>query len=180
MPNKSVITLLAAGTLVGAGAVGGIVIDGDEPCRQEVVAQRGAQVMPFSLEATTHVFDATDQGGTQRVVAKDPDDSEQIRLIREHLREEAHAFGRGEFADPATIHGDDMPGLDTLVTGYRDIDVRYRDLREGAEIAYRTDDPELAAAVGAWFDAQLRDHAGDAATSAASGPDHTSHTDHED
>ncbi len=47
-----------------------------------------------------------------------------------------------------------------------------------AEIAYRTDKPDLAAAVRAWFDAQLRDHAGDAATGDRSGADHTSHPDH--
>jgi hypothetical protein len=101
-------------------------------------------------------------------------------LIRKHLREEADAFSRGDFADPAAIHGEDMPGLDTLRTGYQDIDVRYRDLPDGAEIAYRTDSPDVAAAVRAWFDAQLGDHAGDAATADQSGADHTRHPSHED
>ncbi|MEJ7744544.1 MAG: hypothetical protein WKF73_19620 [Nocardioidaceae bacterium] len=32
-----------------------------------------------------------------------------------------------------------MPGLSALRAGYRDIDVRYRDLPDGAEIAYATD-----------------------------------------
>jgi len=101
-------------------------------------------------------------------------------LINEHLREEADAFSRGDFADPAAIHGEDMPGLDTLRTGYQDIDVRYRDLPDGAEIAYRTDSPDVAAAVRAWFDAQLGDHAGDAATADQSGADHARHPYHED
>ncbi len=181
MPRKPIIALLAAATLAAGGAIAGGTIGGDNPSRQEVVAERGAQVMPFSLDATTHVFDATAQGGTQRVVAKDPDDADEIRLIREHLREEANAFSRGDFADPASIHGNDMPGLDALQAGYQDIDVGYRDLPDGAEIAYRTTDPDLAAAVRAWFDAQLRDHAGDAATADPSGgADHTSHPGHED
>lgn len=180
MSRKPIPTLLAAAALVGAGAVAGVALGDDDPSRQEVVAQRGAQVMPFSLEATTHVFDADDQGGTQRVVAKDAADGEEIRLIRGHLREEADAFGAGDFADPAAIHGDDMAGLDALSTGYQDIDVRYRDLPDGAEITYRTDDPELAAAVREWFEAQLRDHAGDAATPADPGTDHSSHSGHGD
>lgn len=162
MRSRTLIALLAT-VLAGAGAIAGVAIGGDEPSRQEVVAGRGAQVMPFSLDATTHVFDSTARGGTQRVVVKDPDDAENIRLIREHLRKEAGAFRRGDFADPASIHGEEMPGLDALRSGYQDIDVRYRDLPDGAEIAYRTTDPSLAAALHAWFDAQLRDHAGDAA-----------------
>ena len=180
MPSKFATVLLAA-ILVGGGAIGGAVISGEDPSRQQVVAERGAQVMPFSLDATTHVFDATAQGGTQRVVAKNVDDTREIGLIRQHLREEADAFSRGgDFADPAAIHGEDMPGLDTLRAGYQDIDVRYRDLPDGAEIAYRTDSPDVAAAVRAWFDAQLGDHAGDAATADESGADHARHPYHED
>jgi len=61
--------------------------------------------MPFPLEQTTHVFRSSADGGTQRVVAKDRDDAEQIRLVREHLREEADRFAQGDFTDPAAIHG---------------------------------------------------------------------------
>jgi len=180
MPRKPVAALSAAALLIVVVVIAGAAVGGDGPSRQEIVAQRGAEVMPFSLDATTHVFDATARGGTQRVVAKDPDDTREIRLIREHLRKEADAFSRGDFADPAAIHGDDMPGLQTLQTGHEAIDVRYRDLPDGAEIAYDTDDPDLAAAIRAWFDAQLADHAGDAASADDLGGDHTSHPDHED
>lgn len=181
MPEKPVAALLAAAVLIVGGAIAGAAVSDGDPSRQEIVAQRGAQVMPFSLDATTHVFDATAQGGTQRVVAKDPDDTREIRLIREHLRKEADAFRRGDFADPAAIHGDDMPGLETLQAGYEAIDVQNRDLPDGAEITYGTDDPALAAAVRAWFDAQLADHAGDAVSADHSGEDHTpSHSDPED
>ena len=38
--------------------------------RQAEVAKLGADVMPFSLQATIHIFIKTAQGGTQRVVAK--------------------------------------------------------------------------------------------------------------
>lgn len=134
----------------------------EDQSREAVVAERGATVMPFSLDATTHVFDAEIRGGTQRVVVDDPSDSDQIRLVREHLRTEAAAFRRGDFADPASIHGHEMPGIAALKTGYKRIDVRYRELPDGAEIAYRTDDRSLAGAVASWFDAQLADHGDDA------------------
>jgi hypothetical protein len=39
--------------------------------RQGEVAARGAKVMPFDLEQTTHVFQKLDDGGLQKVVVKD-------------------------------------------------------------------------------------------------------------
>jgi hypothetical protein len=171
MPSRRIAALLAA-TLAAAGTVAAVALGGEDRSRQAAVAERGAKVMPFSLDATTHVFDATTTGGTQRVVADDPRDGKQIRLIRQHLREEGAAFQRGDFADPASIHGKKMPGLAALQAGFERINVTYRDLPDGAQITYSTDDPALAAAVADWFDAQLRDHGADATT----GDDHSSHS----
>jgi hypothetical protein len=180
MPDRRTTVLLAAATVIAGGAIAGVALGGEDQTRQGAVAERGAKVMPFSLDATTHVFDAAATGGTQRVVADDPRDREQIRLIREHLREEAKAFQRGDFADPASIHGQDMPGLADLRAGYERIRVRYRELPDGAEIEYRTTDASLAAAIRDWFDAQLRDHGADARAGDHSGDDHPTHPGHED
>ncbi len=180
MRSKPLVAVLVAAGLIAFGAIASIAASGDDPSRQQVVAERGARVMPFSLNATRHVFEASPEGGTQHVVAKDASDARSIRLIRRHLREEAAAFSRGDFADPAAIHGDDIPGLQALRAGYQDIDVRYRELADGAEIAYATTKADLAAAVRAWFDAQLRDHAGDATTGDQPAADHTSHSKHVD
>lgn len=174
MRNRT-ITALTIAALAVVGAFGAALVGGDDRTRQEQVRQRGAAVMPFSLDATTHVFDADARGGIQRVVAKDPSDVREVRLIREHLREEARAFRGGDFGDPASIHGEDMRGLRELRAGYRDISLRYRDLPDGGEISYRTTDPGLVSALRAWFDAQLRDHAGDATS-----PDHGAHPGHDD
>ena len=67
-----------------------------EASRQDVVAARGADVMPFSLKATTHVFTKTDQGGIQQVVAKDPKDAQQVRLTREHHVIPSSCLGRDQ------------------------------------------------------------------------------------
>jgi hypothetical protein len=132
----------------------------DEPAadRQAEVAERGAAVMPFDLEATTHVFTDTDDGGVQVVTADDPEDETQIALIREHLREERDNFAVGDFDDPAAIHGHDMPGVAELSAGYEDVTVTYADLPAGAELTYTTDSPELIEAIHAWFARQLMDH----------------------
>lgn len=38
----------------------------------------------------------------------------------------------------------------------------FRDLPDGGEIVYRTDEPRFVAALHEWFDAQLSDHGQDA------------------
>jgi hypothetical protein len=139
--------------------------DGDSLAqRQAEVAERGARVMPFDLAATTHTFTKTDDGGIQTVVADDPTDAPQIELIRQHLREERDNFARGDFNDPAAIHGHDMDGVAELRAGYPDITVRYLDRPDGAQLTYHTDRAELVQALHAWFDRQLADHGPDAET----------------
>jgi len=128
--------------------------------RLDEVAQRGAEVMPFNLERTLHVFSKTGQGGVQQVLAKEAADAEQIGLIRAHLRWEAARFARGDFTDPAAIHGEDMPGLAELRRAPPgQINVVYSELPLGAQIAYSARDPALIAAIHLWFEAQLSDHA---------------------
>jgi hypothetical protein len=126
--------------------------------RQAEVAARGAQVMPFDLDATTHIFQPHDDGGIQQVIADDPSDSAQIALIRAHLQEEAAKFQRGDFSDPTTIHGMDMPGVAQLQAGYTRIAVTYTELPNGAQLRYTTSDPALVAALRDWFAAQTSDH----------------------
>jgi hypothetical protein len=130
--------------------------------RQQEVAKRGAQVMPFELAQTTHVFKPLADGGLQRVVVKDPNNRTQIALIRSHLKEEAARFHRGDFSDPAKIHDADMPGLAELSRGAADIGVRYAERPDGAEIRYTAKDPALVDAIHRWFQAQLHDHGHDA------------------
>lgn len=130
----------------------------DDNERLAEVAAKGVQVMPFDLERTTHRFEPRNDGGVQTVVADDPGDSEQIELIRRHLSNEAARFRVGDFGDPVSIHGEDMPGLAELRESVDRIEVRYEQVRAGARIWYSTDDPVLADAIAAWFDAQLTDH----------------------
>ncbi len=133
--------------------------NGNEAMLDEV-ARRGSHVMPFDLEQTTHVFTKTDKGGVQQVIVKDKANTSQIKLIREHLSKISHEFARGDFSNPAKIHGDTMPGLTELrkaKPGQLKID--YKELADGAEIDYATDDITLLKALHQWFDAQLSDHA---------------------
>jgi hypothetical protein len=131
--------------------------------RQADVAKRGADVMPFSLKATTHIFTKTSDGGTQRVIAKDTSDARQIQMVREHLRHIQAEFQQGAFAGPSHVHGVEMPGLAELKAAKPGaIAIVYRDVTSGAELLYKTADGGLVSALHTWFDAQVSDHGDDA------------------
>ncbi|MYM96416.1 aspartate carbamoyltransferase [Duganella vulcania] len=131
--------------------------------RQAEVAERGKEVMPFSLAATTHIFTKTAEGGIQRVVAKNIADADQTKLVRVHLHEIKQQFLQGDFSGPSHIHGKTMPGLEELrSTKQAQIAIDYRDVDGGAELNYRTSNPVMVAALHKWFDAQLSDHGTDA------------------
>jgi hypothetical protein len=144
--------------VVGALALAGCGSQSATAKRQADVAQRGAQVMPFDLNATTHTFTKTDSGGVQLITAHDPDDQTQIDLIRQHLQLERDHFAKGDFSDPAKIHGMDMSGVSELSAGYERITVTYSERPAGAELAYATQDATLVGALHSWFDRQVMDH----------------------
>lgn len=114
--------------------------------------------MPFDLEATLHRFEPTDEGLIQEVIVENPDDSEQISLVRKHLTEEAARFSDGDWGDPAAIHGDEMPGLAELEARADALEIRMEELPDGARMIYATDDPELVDALHRWGAAQVADH----------------------
>jgi hypothetical protein len=149
------LSIVVAG--VGCGGGGSSIAE-----RQAEIEARGATVMPFDQRRTTHVFRATDDGGTQTVVVKARGDAGQLALVRAHLRAEARRFADGDFTDPMAIHGMRMPGLAALRRGHAEVRVRYTSLPRGARIRYATDVPDLVRALHAWFDAQLMDHGANA------------------
>lgn len=126
--------------------------------RQEEVAERGAEVMPFDLETTTHRFEPTPEGLVQTVVADDPGDAEQVELVQDHLTSEAERFRSGDYRDPAAIHGESMPGLAELEAGAASVTIEYQPRDDGAQLTFRTDDPALVDALHRWGEAQTADH----------------------
>ena len=129
--------------------------------RQQTVRERSTHVMPFSMDATMHQFEPTKTGGLMVVTVHDGD-ARQVALVRAHLQKEAAAFARGDYADPAYIHGKGMPGLAALSAGAKRISVQYMQLGDGASITFQTVDPGLITALHRWFAAQLADHGHDA------------------
>jgi len=48
------------------------------------------------------------------------------------VEHEARKFQRGDYSDPAKLHGSDMPGLKELEEGASEIKVSYSEVPEGA------------------------------------------------
>lgn len=125
--------------------------------QQAIVAERGESIMPFDLERTTHIFEKQSDGGLQQVISDDGDKI-QIDLIRSHLQEESIRFSQGNFHSPSMIHGDEMPGLHTLITRHSDLIINYSEIENGSQIVYTADDEIVIEAIHLWFDAQVSDH----------------------
>ena len=130
--------------------------------QQEHVHHMAHMVMPFDLDQTMHVFRMTASGGVERVVVKDASAKDQVALIQQHLQHEAGAFQRGDYSDPAALHGATMPGLKELQAGAANIKIAYTALPTGAEITFNTTDLHLLTAIHRWFGAQLSQHGADA------------------
>jgi hypothetical protein len=130
--------------------------------RQSSVHNMGQTVMPFDLGETTHVFEMTETGGIQEVISDDPSDDAQVSLIRQHLQHEALRFGAGDFSDPTSLHGSNMPGLAELAQGAESMTIDYTELPAGARLTFSTSESILVTAIHRWFGAQLSDHASDA------------------
>ncbi|MBS0388794.1 MAG: hypothetical protein JSR15_09965 [Proteobacteria bacterium] len=119
-------------------------------------------IMPFDMSKTIHIFKMTDQGGVESVVTKGPDAASQVPMIRAHLRHEAMEFQKGNYGDPAALHGSVMPGLAELQKGASRIEITYSDLPNGAAITFKSGNKRLLTAIHRWFGAQLSEHGTDA------------------
>ena len=130
---------------------------------QEHVHGHGHEVMPFDLSKTVHVFRMTEDGGSQKVLVRgDSADADQVHMIQHHLMMEAAEFQKGNFADPAHLHGAAMPGLRDMEAAGPRMQITYRALPNGAEIRFHAKDIKQITAVHRWFGAQLSEHGADA------------------
>ena len=140
----------------------GACVSQPDASRQEMVHEMGSHVMPFDLSKTKHIFEMTEIGGIQKVIIRDKKDIDQLTPIRKHLMHESMRFSEGDFSDPVSLHGKDMPGIQELKAGASQVKITYSELPNGAQITFETEDFKLTTAVHKWFGAQLSDHGADA------------------
>jgi hypothetical protein len=176
---KQPVSLFAV-TLIGLALSPTVFAETVSPERLKEVTERGRHVMPFDLKQTQHIFNKTETGGLQQVFVRNPPNPEQVALIRQHLSKISQEFSHGDFSNPARIHGENMPGLAELrKAAPGQLHVDYKELKDGAEITYSSEEPALVDAIHRWFDAQLADHGPDAMSGHPHGDMHNMHNMHE-
>jgi hypothetical protein len=160
--NKSIIILVSMLPILVGCSDKIEVNDSLDINRIEEVREKGAEIMPFDLDKTLHTFEKSSDGGVQIVSLRDINTADQLNPIREHLKKIAYDFENGNFDDPVSIHGSDMPGLATLQANASKFSIKYFELENGAKLEYSSTDKEIISAIHLWFDAQVSDHGTDA------------------
>ena len=119
--------------------------------------QRGQLAMGVDQYTSTHVFDALPDGGRielQRAVQ----DTAGVEEIRNHLREIAAAFQRGDFAVPGFVHAGEVPGTRIMASRRDRISYTFRPLPAGGEVLISTTDPQALEAIRAFMQFQREQH----------------------
>jgi len=124
----------------------------------EAVDRRGAQVMGFDQQKTTHHFLLYEDGGAIDVAVKDASDTTSLDAIRSHLPHIATMFADGRFDAPMLVHDVAVPGTAEM-TRLKDR-VRYQYVRtaNGGRVDITTSDPDALAAVHRFLRFQIDEH----------------------
>lgn len=117
------------------------------------------QSLPYAVDQALEGFARTANGGIMQIVAKSTNDSQQIKLMQQYLRQTAEEYSNGDFSSTERFHGADMPGLAQMKAAKAgEIKYQYKALNNGGQIVFSTEDPQLLNALHAWIDAQIKEH----------------------
>ena len=122
------------------------------------VDRRGAQVMGFDQDKTTHHFLLYEDGGAIDVSVKDAADTENMGAIRAHLPHIAATFTAGNFDAPMLVHGTKVPGTTEMAAMKERITYRFAQTAKGGRVDITTTDPAAVAAVHRFLRFQIAEH----------------------
>jgi hypothetical protein len=126
---------------------------------QTSLNHRGAMVMGFDQQLTTHRFLLFNDGGAIDVSVKTASDTKNREAIRSHLPHIASMFGMGNFDAPMLIHDSgNVPGMKVMAARKEAIRYRYVETPRGGRVDIVTTDTEALAAVHAFLKFQIADH----------------------
>jgi hypothetical protein len=172
--RRTLAVLLLAGCKAAAPASDPASAAGADSAFAAVQA-RGATVMGVSQTASTHVFEDLPDGGRIVYTANAANDTAAVHAIQAHLRDIAGAFAKGDFSQPAQVHGREVPGTAALAA--RNATVRYlvADRPDGGELRIVTNDAATLAAVRDFLQFQRTDHRAPAHEGHSAAMDHAAH-----
>jgi len=119
---------------------------------------RGAEVMGFDQDKTTHHFYLYADGGAIDVSANDAADAKNRDAIRSHLPHIAMMFGQGDFSAPMMVHATDVPGTKQLAANKDKVTFTYVEAPKGGKVNIVTKDPATLDALYQFLRFQITDH----------------------
>ncbi len=120
--------------------------------------QRGRTAMGVDQYASAHAFETLPDGG-RIVLQMKAADSTGERVIRDHMRTIAAAFGAGDFSIPGQVHAvTTAPGTAVMRRLAGEISYRAAELERGGEVRVTTRNPDAVAAIHDFLAFQRMDH----------------------
>jgi hypothetical protein len=121
--------------------------------------QRGATVMGFDQDKTSHHFRLYEDGGAIEVSVKDAADAANRDAIRAHLPHIAMMFGEGNFDAPMMVHDSaHVPGTADMARLKATIAYKYVETPAGGRVDIVTTDAVALRAVHDFLKFQIADH----------------------
>jgi hypothetical protein len=122
------------------------------------VMKSGEKAMGFSQTATTHHFLLMKDGGAIRVEANDAADKVNRDKIRKHLTGIAAQFSEGVFSTPFAVHGSMPPGAAVMEELKSDIEYKYEETENGAQVRISTKNAKALEAIHSFLKFQIEEH----------------------
>jgi len=152
MPLVPIVSLLSVLATMPTGVAG-------HQDHHASAGRRGANVMGFDQERTSHHFSLFTDGGRIDVRVKDPSDTANRDGIRSHLPHIARMFANGDFNAPMLVHdATSVPGTTVMAARKSTIQYRYVETADGGRVEIVTTDPEAIGAVHAFLRFQIAEH----------------------
>jgi hypothetical protein len=148
---------IATSCLMASLAAGG-TLSAQQPSQASSLDERGAHVMGFDQQKTTHHFYLYPDGGAIDVSAKDSNDAADIQAARAHLPHIAKMFGEGDFSAPVLVHATNVPGTAELAQLKDRLSYRYEETARGGRVNIIATDPDALAALHRFLRFQIADH----------------------
>ena len=113
MKTQTTFTVSVLALIAGSLAIGSPIGAQQDPHAQ--MNARGAMVMGFDQDKTTHHFYLYQDGGAIDISVDDAADLKNRDAIRSHLPHIAMMFGQGDFEAPMLVHDTKaVPGTDAM------------------------------------------------------------------
>jgi hypothetical protein len=152
------ILLVMCSLPVGAQDMKSCPMHKDKTGHQADVEKNGDMAMGFPHDATTHHFRLLPDGGAIEVTVNDAKDTENLAMIRMHLKHITSMFSSGDFSIPMFVHSEVPPGTTEMKDRRADISYTFEELPTGGRVRILTKNPDALNAVHDFLAFQIQDH----------------------